>query len=125
MERRVHFTGELSATQVQTILGRARVLTLVSEKENFGLAAVEALQVGVPVILSHGVNLDLDACPPLVQRVAPYPEAILAALKEITALELNRADLALGARRLGHELSDPTGISAALLQGYQDVLSDG
>jgi glycosyltransferase involved in cell wall biosynthesis len=33
------------------------LLALISHQENFGLAAVEALACGVPVIVSRGVNL--------------------------------------------------------------------
>jgi len=124
VERRVHFTGELETKQVQAVLKHARVLALVSEKENFGLAAVEALRVGVPVILSHGVNLDVVARPPLVQRVAPHSTQILTALKRIIQTEVNRSELRSQARLLAVELSDPVSISMALRQGCEMALAN-
>ncbi len=54
---RVVFTGWLDGAERVSALRNASLLALISHQENFGLAAVEALACGVPVIVSEGVNL--------------------------------------------------------------------
>jgi glycosyltransferase involved in cell wall biosynthesis len=54
---RVIFTGWLDGARRVSALRGASLLALISHQENFGLAAVEALACGVPVIVSRGVNL--------------------------------------------------------------------
>jgi glycosyltransferase involved in cell wall biosynthesis len=54
---RVVFTGWLGGPERVSALRGASLLALISHQENFGLAAVEALACGVPVIVSRGVNL--------------------------------------------------------------------
>lgn len=54
---RVVFTGWLSGRVKAATLARAAVLAMPSHQENFGLAAAEAMTLGVPVVVSRGVNL--------------------------------------------------------------------
>jgi glycosyltransferase involved in cell wall biosynthesis len=54
---RVIFTGWLDGAKRLSALRGASLLALISHQENFGLAAVEALACGVPVIVSRAVNL--------------------------------------------------------------------
>lgn len=54
---RIIFTGWLSGADRIEVLRNAELLALPSHQENFGLSAVEALAYGVPVIVSHRVNL--------------------------------------------------------------------
>jgi glycosyltransferase involved in cell wall biosynthesis len=53
---RLHFTGLLSRKAVASILAEADLLVMPSEiQENFGMAAVEAMAAGVPVLVSEGI----------------------------------------------------------------------
>ena len=55
LENKVSFIG--SQTKVEQILPLADLFLLPSEEESFGLAALEALACGVPVIGSSGTGL--------------------------------------------------------------------
>jgi glycosyltransferase involved in cell wall biosynthesis len=50
--RRIHFTGFLRGKQVERAYGMADVYVMPSVSEPFGLTALEAIQHGVPTILS-------------------------------------------------------------------------
>ena len=52
IERRVHFAGFMDADGVDQVLSRSKVLVMPSVSEPFGLVALEAIQNGIPVILS-------------------------------------------------------------------------
>jgi glycosyltransferase involved in cell wall biosynthesis len=78
------FTGFLERKDVKAAFARGRVLALVSQKENFGLVAAEALAAGLPILISEGVDLgrNWESRGP-VRRVAPQPELIAEAILEL------------------------------------------
>ena len=53
----VHFTGLLTGPEVVQAYSEADMLLLVSHRENFGMAAVEAMAMGLPVILAREVGI--------------------------------------------------------------------
>jgi glycosyltransferase involved in cell wall biosynthesis len=75
------FTGMMNRKDLTTAYARGGVFALVSQKENFGLAAAEALASGLPVVLSEGVDVgrSLPSGGP-VRIVRPVPEEIAEAL---------------------------------------------
>src|SRR5205814_960373 len=60
---RVVFTGMLQGAMKQGALTSADAFILPSHQENFGIAVVEALAAGVPVLISNRVNIwrEIDA----------------------------------------------------------------
>jgi glycosyltransferase involved in cell wall biosynthesis len=54
---RITFTGMLSGDLKWSALQAAEVFVLPSHQENFGIAVVEALAMGVPVLISNKVNI--------------------------------------------------------------------
>jgi glycosyltransferase involved in cell wall biosynthesis len=54
---RVEFAGFANATQKAVLLRRASLFVLPSHHENFGIAVVEALAAGVPVVVTPEVQL--------------------------------------------------------------------
>jgi glycosyltransferase involved in cell wall biosynthesis len=81
IEDHVLFAGMLQGEDLKSAYACANALALVSQKENFGYAAAEALACGIPVVLSTGVGLGSDwPASPSVQRVEPTPGKIAAAL---------------------------------------------
>jgi glycosyltransferase involved in cell wall biosynthesis len=65
----VEFVGSVRGPVKRELLHSARVLVLVSEQESLGLAGLEALAAGVPLVLSRGV--------PYCERVAARGAAII------------------------------------------------
>jgi glycosyltransferase involved in cell wall biosynthesis len=78
------FTGMLKDDQLKAAYARANIAALVSQKENFGLTAAEALASGLPVVVSTGVDLSAawDSQGP-VRRVAPTSPEIASAIIEL------------------------------------------
>src|SRR5262249_49237021 len=60
---RVVFTGMLAGTKKQGAFAAADAFVLPSHQENFGIAVVEALAAGLPVLISNRVNIwrEIDA----------------------------------------------------------------
>lgn len=57
MSSRVHWLGMVRGTQKWGLLRSASAFVLPSHQENFGIAVVEALAVGTPVLISKKVNI--------------------------------------------------------------------
>ena len=78
------FTGLLGAEDLKAAYARGQVLALVSQKENFGLVAAEALAAGLPVVLSEGVDMGRNwESRGAVRRVTPSPAPIAEAILEL------------------------------------------
>ena len=95
----VHFTGELPFAGVLGHLMRADVSALPARGEGFGLAAVEALMAGVPVVACDDGGGLLDVVPRdgAGRLVPPEASSIAAALRELLDDPAARAS----ARRVG------------------------
>jgi glycosyltransferase involved in cell wall biosynthesis len=59
----VHFAGAVPPADIPTALARAELMLLPAEREGFGLAAAEALMIGVPVIACWDGGGLLDVVP--------------------------------------------------------------
>ena len=57
LESRVVFAGMLQGELKRSALANADALILPSHQENFGMAVVEALSMGIPVLISDRVNI--------------------------------------------------------------------
>ncbi len=71
VDGRVIFTGMLSGADKLAALVDADLLAAPSYHENFGLAVIEALAVGTPVVVSDQVNLHPDISGAQVGAVVP------------------------------------------------------
>ncbi|MBI4050173.1 MAG: glycosyltransferase [Candidatus Doudnabacteria bacterium] len=101
LEDKILFTGMLSGQDKLAALERADVLVLPSDSESFGMAALEAMAVGVPVILTDGVGIAgevAEAGAGLV--VGKEVKLVAAAILRI----FNNPDLARNMGRWGREL---------------------
>ena len=86
----VEFTGLVGPHEKAQLLEEAAVLWLCSHMESFGVVALEALARGTPVVAVHGTPWHSLATAHLGHYVAPTPEALAAATKEL--LQLSSAE---------------------------------
>ncbi len=74
LTQRTVFTGMLYGQQRIAALADADLFVLPSHQENFGIAVIEALAAGLPVVVSEHVNI--------------YPEIVAAGLGSAVPLEV-------------------------------------
>lgn len=103
---RLHFTGELSTTRVGDLLAALDVFVFPSLTETFGLAAVEAAGIGVPVVSNR----------------LPVMEEVLASEDGPGALFVDVDDTAAFAASVRRVLDDPA--FAAVLAARGGKLRD-
>ncbi|WP_235276577.1 glycosyltransferase [Methylacidiphilum kamchatkense] len=89
LEKKVIFTGMVTGDQKIALLSDADIFILPSYTENFGIAVVEALAMGTPVIISNKVNIwreirDADAGIVVSCNVEEITKACLDLLKDDT-----------------------------------------
>ena len=84
LDDRVHWLGWLTGEMKTAAFDSADCFALVSKNENFGIAAVEAIQHGCPVLISEGVNIADELAAAGAAMVVPrLTEAIVPALSEL------------------------------------------
>jgi glycosyltransferase involved in cell wall biosynthesis len=88
---RILFTGMLQGDDLKSAYARANVFALVSQKENFGHTAAEALASGIPVVASEevGVAADWPACEAVFRvqsKVEPIADGLIRALRRSAAV---------------------------------------
>lgn len=104
IERFVRVPGRVAGEQKRRLLQQAHLMVLPSEDENFGLAVIEALAAGVPVIVTPGVAT--SAC---IKRYGAGvvcdldPESFAAACAEMLGSASKWLDCSHQARRLASE----------------------
>lgn len=79
VEDRIVFTGRLGSAERVEALVDADVLALTSHQENFGVAVVESLAAGTPVIISDQVAIAAEMEKTGAARVVPLSVEIIAA----------------------------------------------
>jgi glycosyltransferase involved in cell wall biosynthesis len=123
---RVRWMGSQPASEVANLLARADVMLFTAVGEGLGLAAVEALMAGVPVVVCR----DGGGVVETVTRwgggtvVEPTEEAVGAALEEA----LRSAELKAAARSAGtqwRERLDPARVAETFERWYHEALDSG
>ncbi len=117
---RVLWPGFLRGEEKISALTAASVFVLPSYSENFGIAAAEALSLGVPSILSEGVALtEYTADAAIV--VSPRAEAIAEALDRVLNNAAFRDHLARRGPEVVHERLSLEVVGAALRRLYESI----
>jgi teichuronic acid biosynthesis glycosyltransferase TuaC len=123
---RVHWEGSQPPHEVVNLLARADVMLFTAVGEGLGLAAVEALMAGVPVIVCR----DGGGVVETVTRwgggsvVEPDEEAISAALVEAAqSVELKAAARSAGTR--WRERLHPARVAETFERWYHEALDSG
>jgi glycosyltransferase involved in cell wall biosynthesis len=121
---RATFTGMLLGTEKLAVLRDANIFVLPSYSENFGLAVIEAMAAGLPVIISDQVNIWREVQAYQAGRVIPCDAVALA--DQLVALLDHPADAtAMGQRGMSivKELYQWDKVAEALIEVYANVIA--
>lgn len=118
----VRFVGAVPAERVGEYLGDADVFVIAAEGEGFGLAAVEALAHGVPVVAcTDGGGLVEIVTEAAGRVVPPVPAALADAVLALARDRAARAQAAAAGAAWRHRL-DPDAVAARFTALYHGVL---
>ena len=118
---RVVFTGMLRGEDKAAALATADVWALPSHTENFGLAVVEALAAGRPVLLSPAVNIAHEAAAARAAAICePNTDEFGYALASLLADKERRADLGGRARDFARRYDWPE-VAPGWKQMYEEA----
>jgi glycosyltransferase involved in cell wall biosynthesis len=121
---RVFWPGFVSGPQKAAAFGEATIFVLPSYSENFGIAAVEAMAAGVPVLLSDQVAVADDVREAHAGRVVRCEAAAIAtALRELLADPTGRSTLARKGRDLVRDRYSLPEVGRKLIKLYESVMS--
>lgn len=103
--KQVHLIGLLEGEKLGSVYSAANLLVMLSQRENFGMAAAEALAFGVPVLLSEDVGLAVEAAAAGAGKVVrpninEIGDAWLSMLTECDLAEMGKAGRDFAVRRL-------------------------
>jgi len=117
---RVRFTGMVGEAERARLFAEAGCLVAPSLRENFGMAIAEAMQAGLPVVISKEVDIaprvESAGAGLVVER---RPEAVAFALERL----LGNADLARSMGERGRELvqrlCSPSSVGRRMVKAYE------
>lgn len=97
---RVTFAGAADTPTIRELFGQARVFALPTRYEGYGMAFVEAMAAGLPVVATAGGAVP-SVVPPSAGRVVPVDDvgAVAGALREIITDDQLASALSAGARQ--------------------------
>ena len=121
---RVLFTGFLDSKARLSALVDADVFILTSYSENFGIAAVEAMAAGLPVIVSDRVGIAEDLRRERAGVVVSMdPGAVAGELLRLLASPEERRELSRRALHMVNERYSPVNVAKAMLDEFERVLA--
>ena len=115
---RVVFAGMLQGEMKQAALELADAFVLPSHQENFGMAVVEALAVGLPVLISNRINIWREVDEDRAGYVEPddFSGTVRLLNRWIAVPETVRADMRTNARRCFEQRFEVDKATDSLLQ---------
>jgi glycosyltransferase involved in cell wall biosynthesis len=120
---RTHFTGFIGGETKNLFIQGSDLFVLTSHAENFGLAVLEALAVGVPVLVTPGVAL---AAVVQEHQLGYVPEldvlAIAQAIEEYLTHPQAAKDMGDRARQIIREQYTWDKVAAKMVEIYQDII---
>ena len=120
---RVHFVGPVAGADKAALLAAARCFVLPSYSENFGNAVLEAMAVGLPVVVTPEVGLATTVEETGAGRVVPGESTLwAAALAELLANETLRLELGKRGRAVVEERFGWAAIAARMAEVYRELV---
>jgi glycosyltransferase involved in cell wall biosynthesis len=118
--------GHVDAVQKERLYAAADCFALLSHHENFGLAAAEAMAVGVPVVVSDQVGLSPDVLAFQAGCVVPAGDDMAAAKALRRLMEpTESAHAGARARQLVQQCYDEAAFAEGLIEMYKAALLKG
>ena len=119
---RVDWLGHIEGSHKAAVFAKADVFVLPSWSENFGIAAVEAMLIGLPCVLSRGVAIADQAGPAgAVTVVEPKPEAIAGALRTLLNDPVSANGLGLRGQAFARKTYSTKVMGNRLIELYQNI----
>ena len=124
LEKQVLFAGHLQGEAKYELLRDADLFVLPSYQENFGFAVVEALAMGIPVVVSDQVDISKEIEAYRAGKVVPCDVKSLAlAVDELLDNEKEKMSMGENARRLFLEKFSREKMAIGLINLYQSILA--
>ena len=125
LESQTFFLGFLDSERKYELLRDTDLFVLPSHQENFGLAVVEAMQMGVPVVVSDQIDLSQEIESRGAGRVVPLDSHRLAlAIEALLEDEEERTRLGENGRRLALEKFSREQMVHGLIGLYRSILEN-
>jgi glycosyltransferase involved in cell wall biosynthesis len=122
---RTTFTGMLLGPEKLAVLGDASLFVLPSYSENFGLAVIEAMAAGLPVIISDQVNIWREVKAEQAGRVIPCDAASLAdQILDLLDHPMAAAAMAQRGKTLVQERFQWPRIGQSLVDAYTRIIDE-
>ena len=125
---RVIFTGLMSGDKISQLLADVDIFLMPSEpqSENFGMAAVEAMAVGVPILISEGVPVGYWAEKAGAGRMVPCTaDAFANALFELLRSHDHLMCMGEHGRELVRQKFDIQVVARQMLRQYESIITSG
>lgn len=124
VESRVIFTGYVKPEKRNSLLRAAEVLALVSQGENFGYTAVEAMMTGLPVLVSEKVGISREITADRAGLVIPlHINAIAKALMQMLSAPKKLKTMGRAAAAAARRRYDIKVVAQMMATAYEDILS--
>jgi glycosyltransferase involved in cell wall biosynthesis len=121
---RVTFTGMLRGEEKLAAFGAADVFVLPSRSENFGIAVVEAMACGLPVVVSDCVNIWREVVDAGAAVAVPCdPSALARALAGLLDDDPRRIEMGRKGAVFARERYDRRRVAAELEAAYRTVMA--
>jgi glycosyltransferase involved in cell wall biosynthesis len=122
IEDKTVFTGMLTGSEIQEAYRDAEMFALPSYSENFGIAVVEAMAMGVPVLISDKVNIWREVAGAGAGLVsAPDVDSFADLIARAAAPDFDLAGMGAKARELAQRRFDWSEIGGDLEALYRSV----
>lgn len=124
VERDVLWTGFLTGEAKQAALADADLFVLPSYSENFGIAAVEAMNAGLPVIVSDQTGIHREVAEARAGLIVPcYTDALAEALGLLLRDSGTRGAMGRNGRDLAHQHFSVRAVVRSTIEAYEQAVN--